>query len=153
MNPSRRAFFRRIAGADHDRGAPVRRPPWALTEAEFVARCTRCDLCVQACPERVLQRGDGGFPEIVFTHGGCDFCAECAAVCEPRALDRDRRGAAFGWVATIGDACLSRRGVECRIGFYTASTDTSKKRHTVPRRCSCRSEESSARSSSAKLLS
>ena len=90
MNPNRRAFFRSIAAGDLRPVAPARRPPWALAEAAFVARCTRCDACITACPEQVLRRADGGYPEIAFTDSGCDFCGECAAVCEPGALDRLR---------------------------------------------------------------
>ncbi len=75
--------------------------------------CTRCDACIQACPPQVIQRGDGGFPQMNFKTQGCDACAACLPVCKPRAL---REPASFGdWLAQIGPACLAARGVECRI--------------------------------------
>ncbi|MCP5140858.1 MAG: ferredoxin-type protein NapF [Chromatiales bacterium] len=115
MNPSRRALFRGIARGDLKQATVARRPPWALAEAEFVTRCTRCDACIAACPEQLLARGDGGFPEIAFTRAGCDYCGKCAAACAAQALDRVAVDTAFPWVAEIGATCLSQRGVECRI--------------------------------------
>lgn len=95
---------------------PALRPPWGLDEDDFVARCTRCDHCIESCPTGILLRMDGGFPGVDFSRGECTFCAECVAVCEPRALVRDDAGAApWARVAVIGEACLAARGVECRV--------------------------------------
>jgi ferredoxin-type protein NapF len=87
--------------------------PWALAEEEFLARCTRCNACIDACPEHIVVRGSGGFPEVDFSRGGCTFCGRCADACVPRALDR---AAGEPWVlkATIGAGCLARNRVVCR---------------------------------------
>ena len=87
--------------------------PWALAEDEFLARCTRCSACIDACPERIVVCGSGGFPEVDFSKGGCTFCGRCADACVPRALDR-AAGEPWTLKATIGDACLARNRVVCR---------------------------------------
>jgi len=95
------------------RRAPLR-PPWALAEDAFAARCTRCGDCLGACPTGILAKGRGGFPHVDFTRGECTFCGKCVDACKPRALAR--RGAAAPWTlkARIGDACLALQGVVCR---------------------------------------
>ena len=30
------------------------RPPYAISEVEFLLACTRCDDCVAACPHKVI---------------------------------------------------------------------------------------------------
>jgi ferredoxin-type protein NapF len=85
--------------------------PWAV--AGFSAVCRRCDDCINACEESVLKRGDGGYPTVDFDRGGCTFCGACAQACEYVALDRE---IAPPWQlkASIGDGCLSARGITCR---------------------------------------
>ena len=96
--------------------APARRPPWALDEALFVDRCTRCDRCIEACPTRILIRMDGGFPGVDFSRGECTFCGDCVTQCEPQALVRnDPAASPWTMVAAIGADCLAVRGVECRV--------------------------------------
>ncbi len=92
---------------------PVVRPPWATTR--FHADCTRCDACLPACPERILVRGDGGFPEADFRRGECTFCGDCVVACAPRALQRPTP-AAPPWrhVAQVAPGCLEAQGVHCR---------------------------------------
>jgi ferredoxin-type protein NapF len=92
------------------------RPPWALPEADFTAACTRCDQCLQQCPEGILARGSGGFPELNFQSGGCSFCGACLAACEPGALSSETALPAHAWrqTAVIGSGCLSARGTVCR---------------------------------------
>ncbi len=93
---------------------PTLRPPWALAEDDFVARCTRCDECVWACPTGVLAKGRGGFPLVNFARGECTFCGKCVVVCEPRALVRREAEAPWAVAAEIGSACLALKGVVCR---------------------------------------
>lgn len=116
MDIARRRFF--SAGLS----VPGKRPPWAVEEPLFIASCTRCDKCVQACPQQVLKIGSGGFPEITFAESGCTLCGECAAVCRPQVLRRDDARAPFPWQAHIGPDCLAQRGVECRICAESCET-------------------------------
>lgn len=105
-DPSRRALL-------FGRRAPPPRPPWALAEAGFLDACTRCNACIERCPEQVLVRGAGGFPVFDPRLGECTFCGDCAAACAPRALDRSVREEPWSLRAVAGDACLPRRGVVC----------------------------------------
>jgi len=93
---------------------PTVRPPWALAEDDFVARCTRCGDCLGACPTGIIEKGRGGFPLVSFASGACTFCGKCVEVCRPAALVRTEGVAPWGLKARIGDACLARRGVVCR---------------------------------------
>lgn len=95
------------------RRAPLR-PPWARAEHDFVARCTRCDECVGACPTGIIEKGRGGFPAVNFARGECTFCGKCAVACAPRALVRREAETPWAVAAEIGSACLALQGVVCR---------------------------------------
>ncbi len=114
MDPSRRAFLRGafLKGRDADGKPAPLRPPWAVED--FTDRCTRCEACLDACPEKVLRRGDGGFPELDVRERGCTFCAACVEACEPGALDTVR-GIERRYRAVIGPTCLAKRAVTCRL--------------------------------------
>lgn len=109
----RRAFLR---GSSPHLSPSVIRPPWALPFASFVAACTRCDDCIRACPQHILQRGDGGYPETRFQSGECSFCGECAAVCKAGAFQPEARTPHNAWdlKVSIAPTCLSLNGVVCR---------------------------------------
>ncbi|NMG35747.1 ferredoxin-type protein NapF [Azoarcus sp. TTM-91] len=113
---SRRTLLRTPGARE---GTSPLRPPWALAEASFIELCTRCDACITACPTGVLRRGGGGFPITDFSLGACTFCGACVAACaapsRPQALRRQEGVPPWARVAAIGDGCLSRRGIECRV--------------------------------------
>jgi ferredoxin-type protein NapF len=110
INHSRRGFLR---GKVRSAPAPLR-PPWALPEAEFLARCTRCRNCAVICPTHIVQIREG-YPEIDFRAGACTFCGECVRVCAPAALVREDGLRPWPALVRIGETCLATRGVECRI--------------------------------------
>ncbi|HJM48234.1 MAG TPA: hypothetical protein QGF63_00140 [Alphaproteobacteria bacterium] len=71
------------------------RPPFAVDEPLFLARCTRCDKCLEACGYDVLfklRSGHGltaaGTPAMNLLHRGCRLCPDwpCVSACEPAAL-------------------------------------------------------------------
>lgn len=90
--------------------ASEHRPPW--TSSNLVDACVRCDGCIDACPEGILQKGDGGFPRISFEHDGCTFCQECVWACDEPVFDLARE--AFQWRAGIRDNCLTKAGIHCQ---------------------------------------
>jgi len=112
MSISRRGFLRARFRSDSD----VLRPPWVAPDVAFDEACTRCGDCLQACPTAILVAGDGGYPSVDFKRGECTFCGDCVRVCRPGALRRTGDSTRpWALQATIGDACLARHGVECRV--------------------------------------
>lgn len=80
------------------------RPPGALEEREFLAKCLQCGLCMKACPTGGLQpttfeAGWEGLwtPRLVPSRGYCEFnCNLCGQVCptgaiQPLALDEKKK--------------------------------------------------------------
>ena len=110
IDASRRGFLR-----GRPRPKAEIRPPWALPEAGFVGRCTRCGDCLRACPQRILIAGDGAFPTVDFSQRECTFCGDCVTACQPAALVRRDEQPAWTYKAEVGDACLAARNVECRV--------------------------------------
>ncbi|STL89683.1 ferredoxin-type protein [Escherichia coli] len=41
------------------------RPPWSGDESHFLTHCTRCDACINACENNILQRGAGGYRALI----------------------------------------------------------------------------------------
>ena len=92
---------------------PPLRPPGAIAEDQFTDGCTACGECIEVCPQTIVVRGSGGFPEIDFTRAECTFCGDCIAVCPEGVL---RPGVEPPWTVTIRvlDTCLARRQVVCQ---------------------------------------
>lgn len=73
--------------------AALVRPPGGTNEAEFLARCLRCDRCRSACPQNAIAPAtleDGLLhtrtPKMDFHLGACTYCGKCAEVCPTNAL-------------------------------------------------------------------
>lgn len=91
------------------------RPPWALEEVDFIGRCQRSGACVAACPEKILERGRGGFPSVNFALGACTFCGECVKACHHAAYHEEApTSAPWGLKARIREGCLALSRVVCR---------------------------------------
>lgn len=113
MQASRRTFLRIRTG-----NTEVQRPPWAVGDAIFIEKCTRCHACVDACPTHLLVNGQGGFPEADFTPGravdGCTFCRKCLVACQDGALLDVPGQLPWSLQATFSAACLAAQDVVCR---------------------------------------
>lgn len=90
------------------------RLPWLKSAASFYDGCTRCGECQKACPERIIVRGDGGFPEIDFKQGECTFCAKCAQACPEPLFELDSARRPWDYIASIDRGCLAYQGVSCQ---------------------------------------
>ncbi|MEM9304011.1 MAG: ferredoxin-type protein NapF [Pseudomonadota bacterium] len=90
---------------------PPLRPPGALAEHRFIDACTACDRCIDECPERILVRGSGGFPEVDFSRGECTFCSACVDACDDQALDS--AAGRLDIAIQVGDGCLAMNQVVC----------------------------------------
>jgi MauM/NapG family ferredoxin protein len=113
-------LFRASAGSPSSPGPLAIRPPGALPEIEFSARCVRCGACVNACPTSALQPalGEAGIeglwtPVLVARRGWCEpSCTLCGAVCPTgaiRPLGPDEKGwTREGPAIRIGTAFFDR---------------------------------------------
>lgn len=90
----------------------VIRPPWAVDEALFIDRCTRCDDCIANCESGILFKGDGGYPETDFSKGECTFCKACVAHCKTQALSL-QISPPWRLIARVSENCLAHNGVVC----------------------------------------
>lgn len=71
------------------------RPPGSVEESQFLAKCIKCDQCINSCPTNVLQPAtfsEGGFeslwtPVMNFNIGHCQLkCTLCSEVCPTGAI-------------------------------------------------------------------
>ena len=95
------------------------RPPGALPEEAFLARCLRCGECITACPTNTLQpawfqAGVWGMfsPIAMARRGACDpDCAECGRVCPTGAVRplplNEKMWAKMGTAIVLRQKCLA----------------------------------------------
>jgi MauM/NapG family ferredoxin protein len=84
----------RLEGALEGLGPKLLRPPGALNELAFLTACTRCDKCIEACPQGSLRRAPPsaglamGTPHLVPRDMPCFLCETlpCIEVCPEKAL-------------------------------------------------------------------
>lgn len=101
---------------------PLLRPPGAVAEADFLARCTRCNECASACPHHAIVpapprlRGAAGTPLIEPMKAPCRLCADrpCATVCEPGVIRLDAP-ARIGTAQILRHSCLAWQGSFCSV--------------------------------------
>jgi MauM/NapG family ferredoxin protein len=102
------------------------RPPGALPEIGFLAACTRCGACIEACPADALTKvpSNGGLaagtPHLEPSATPCIACATmpCAAACPTPALTMPRHGWSsyrLGDLELHPERCLTFHGTPCRI--------------------------------------
>lgn len=102
------------------------RPPFALTEIDFLITCTRCDACIEACPHKVvfplstrLGPSVAGTPALDLLHRGCHMCEDwpCVTACEPGALalpeGEKTPPPTLARAAIDSKTCLPYSGPEC----------------------------------------
>ena len=104
------------------RTIPVLRPPGAIDEPSFLAGCTRCELCIEACPhDAIIQaperlREAAGTPMIDADRQPCLMCADfpCIAACEPHVLS-DQVPKMMGTAKITKHLCLPHHGTSCTV--------------------------------------
>ncbi|MBI5102071.1 MAG: ferredoxin-type protein NapG [Nitrospirae bacterium] len=115
--------------------ATILRPPGAVSEKEFIAKCTKCGLCVEACPFKALilaEPGDDrpvGTPYFRMREKPCRMCRDipCTVSCPTGALlpslvsDSDELGrprlninlAKIGLAVIDRETCIAYWGIQC----------------------------------------
>jgi MauM/NapG family ferredoxin protein len=102
------------------------RPPGALMEPAFLAACTRCGYCMEACPVHAVVAAPpsaglaAGTPIIEPTVQPCVACEGmfCATVCPTGALVPPADGWAserIGVLALDAERCIAFQGIECGV--------------------------------------
>lgn len=109
--------------------ATALRPPGALAEADFLAACVRCGLCVRACPYDTLKLAElgeavaTGTPFFEARSIPCEMCDDipCIAACPTGALDHaltDIDQARMGLAVLIDhESCLNFLGLRCDVCY------------------------------------
>ncbi len=109
--------------------AEALRPPGALAEADFLAACIRCGLCVRDCPYNTLKLaspGDavvGGTPYFTARTVPCEMCEDipCVKACPTNALDHqltDINKSKMGLAALVDhETCLNFLGLRCDVCY------------------------------------
>ena len=95
----------------HGKQHPLR-PPWAEDEGAFLEHCNSCGACITACPEKILEKGRGGYPQINFQYGECTFCKRCVEQCPNQSL-QETRTPPWHLKAHINEKCLTQQQVIC----------------------------------------
>ena len=99
-------------------------PPGAESNMNFRKRCVGCQLCVAACPNKVLRpaRGrDFPRPEMGFDKGWCrPECTKCSQVCPAGAIREigpaEKPDIHIGCAEWHKEACLAQqKGVHCTV--------------------------------------
>ena len=103
------------------------RPPGALKEDDFLAKCIKCGQCVTACPYDTLELANTsdqipiGTPYFIPRDIPCYMCPDipCVKACPSGALDpalTEIREADIGLAVLVDqENCLSYRGLRCEI--------------------------------------
>ncbi len=105
--------------------APLR-PPGALNEVGFLATCTRCNACADACPYQAIQRFpleagiSANSPYIDAKIQSCQLCPDfpCIQVCEPKALlPLGEQGVAMGHAIVRSKSCQTWNDKVCTLCY------------------------------------
>lgn len=121
---------------EESKSAPlILRPPGALPEKQFLASCTKCGMCVEACPYDALtlaKPGDSkpvGTPYFIPRANPCYMCKDipCVPACPTGSLDKtlvsekNEKGepelninlAKMGLAVIDRETCIAYAGIQC----------------------------------------
>ncbi len=112
-----------LLGRGNDPG--LVRPPGAVEERDFLARCIRCGECMNVCPNNALhptflQAGLEGVwsPVLIPRIGYCDpSCVQCSHICPTGAIDEIAE-TEKAWVPMKGQAKTAGPPIRIGTAFY-----------------------------------
>ncbi|MCF6095237.1 4Fe-4S dicluster domain-containing protein [Microaerobacter geothermalis] len=106
---------------------PALRPPGAAEEDEFLALCSRCGKCNQACPyDAILMAGPEfgiglGTPYIHARESPCRLCEDfpCVEACPTGALSgiKVRPDVNMGEAVISKTYCIAWQGIRCEVCY------------------------------------
>jgi len=112
-----------------DKKIPIRHtqivPSGAISHNNFTKKCTACQKCIEACPEKVLRPSSKlttlMIPEVSFEHGYCKpDCTRCSDVCQEGAIvpitKAEKSSIQIGHAVWIKKNCIATAdGKECDV--------------------------------------
>ena len=103
------------------------RPPGSQGEADFMARCTKCGKCIEACPYQALaaagiaEGAAAGTPCIDPRHQACRMCEDfpCVSACPTQALRNveSRADVKMGYAVISDSICIAYQGLRCEVCY------------------------------------
>ncbi|MTI15350.1 4Fe-4S binding protein [Sansalvadorimonas verongulae] len=129
-SPSRRNFFKHLAQPQEIKLPETfhPRPPWSCDNKTFLSLCDRCNLCIDACPQKVLRKSEETdpvlkkLPVLILECGSCDFCGKCVEVCPTDALSKEN-GRQAQAVAVVSGNCSPGYGYPCQMCVEACEVD------------------------------
>lgn len=121
----------RVSQARYQSSLRYLRPPGALDETEFLARCIRCGKCGEVCPNRAIKyfSWENGIasldtPYIIPREQACILCMKCGEACPTGALKEILHEAKailnqvkMGQAHVDEQLCLSFQGKTCGVCY------------------------------------
>ena len=103
-------------------GIPLHRPPGAVAEPQFLAGCTRCSDCIEACPYDAIHHAPdrlgkaAGTPIIRADVVACMMCEDfpCIASCKPGVLT-EAIPPIMGTARVTPHLCLAYHHTTCTV--------------------------------------
>ena len=107
-------------------------PAGAVNENRMFNKCLNCNLCVENCPNKIIEKADKDFGTIHLNYdkgeGFCKYdCHKCSEVCPSGAIKKitleEKQRTRIGMAMIIPDKC-SKCGVcvyDCPVGAITKS--------------------------------
>ncbi len=108
-------------------------PPGAKDENRMFNKCLNCNLCVENCPNKIIEKADKDFGTVHLNYnkgkGFCDYnCNKCSEVCPSGAIKKipleEKKKTRIG-MAMITDRC-KKCGIcisECPVGAISKNKD------------------------------
>ncbi len=128
-----RAEFLRGDWVGRNRATPL---PWTIPTPQFFDACTRCDACIDACPQAIVERGRDGYPRLNFSGNSCTFCGECVQSCDHGAFhvisaDTQLEQQPTMLRAVIHKECFAYANILCRACEETCDAEAISFRPTL----------------------
>lgn len=102
-------------------------PPGSISHEHLNSTCNGCQLCISACPTKVLKPSTKEYdmagvmqPHMDFSSGYCDYdCNKCSEVCPTGAIEHitleDKQDIQIGHAVLVESLCVANLKGECRL--------------------------------------